>query len=753
MASKSLGTLTLDLVARTGGFVAGMEKAERQSAKWRRQVEKDMKAAGVAIGAASAAAVAGLAYMVKQSINAADEASKLAQAAGVTTEAFTGLQFAAGLSGVSTEELSSALARLNKTSAEVAVGAEKQASLFAALGVSVKDAAGNMRAGNDVLADLADRFQKMPDGVDKAAVAMEIFGRSGTKLIPFLNTGSKGIAELTAQAEKLGLVISDEQAKASEKFNDTLSVLGSVSQGAANKIAAELLPTLNEMSGFLLDVAQDSDAASTAADAFGSVLKAVSVAGIGVATTFANVGRAIGGLAAAAVAAASLEFEQARQIIGMMTADNAKATEDAERRITKLLSGDYADAGRQAAAASGLLRGSTMELAASQRDAAKAAKAGVDVIATQIEALEKQAATLGMNAEALAIYNLEQAKATDAQLLQARVALDVISAYEKQKEQTEAYASLVASLRTEEEQLTDQMRERLAVLDAMQGIEPDERMKVAGRIAGAATQDAPSYGGLDAAIGGPFGELLKIDEAEEKLQEWYATQLEMLEGFRQERADLAAVWDAEELALKQQHEDELARIEQARQMAQLASAESIFGDLAGMARTFAGENSGIYKAMFAVQKAAAIAQSMVAIQTGIALAAANPFPANLAAMASVAAATASIVGNIGAIGLAGQAHDGIMSVPADGTWNLKKGERVTTAETSAKLDKTLSDIQQGGTGAPVVNLYEDASKAGTVNSRQENGQNVIDIFVSDIMGDGKAQKAISRKFGLQGVGA
>ncbi|RRV70057.1 hypothetical protein EGI99_08455 [Stutzerimonas stutzeri] len=334
-------------------------------------------------------------------------------------------------------------------------------------------------------------------------------------------------------------------------------------------------------------------------------------------------------------------------------------------------------------------------------------------------------------------------------MLQARVALDAISAFEKQKEQQEAYKDLVAELRTEEEQLTDQMRERLAVLDAMQGIEPDERMQVAGRIAGAATTDAPEFGGLDAAVGGPFGELLKIDEAEEKLQEWYDTQLEMLEQFRQDRADLAAVWDEEELALKQQHEDELARIEQARQMAQLASAESIFGDLAGLTKTFAGEQSGLYKAMFAVQKAAAIAQSMVAIQTGIAMAAANPFPANLAAMASVAAATASIVSNIGAIGMA---HDGIDSIPQTGTWLLEKGERVTTAETSAKLDKTLSDIQSGGTGAPVVNLYEDASKAGTVNNRQENGQNVIDIFVSNIMSDGKAQQAISRKFGLQGVG-
>jgi len=129
----------------------------------------------------------------------------------------------------------------------------------------------------------------------------------------------------------------------------------------------------------------------------------------------------------------------------------------------------------------------------------------------------------------------------------------------------------------------------------------------------------------------------------------------------------------------------------------------------------------------------------------------GPFMAPAAAATAIAA-TAPMVGAVASLSLAGMAHEGIDAIPETGTWLLEKGERVTTAETSAKLDKTLDDIQKGGAGAPVVNLYEDASKAGTVNNRQENGQNVIDIFVSNIMSDGKAQKAISRKFGIQGVG-
>ncbi len=60
MAVKSLGVLTLDLVARTGGFVQGMSKAERSAGKWRKQVEKDLVRVGKAFGATAAAAAAGV---------------------------------------------------------------------------------------------------------------------------------------------------------------------------------------------------------------------------------------------------------------------------------------------------------------------------------------------------------------------------------------------------------------------------------------------------------------------------------------------------------------------------------------------------------------------------------------------------------------------------------------------------------------------------------------------------------------------
>ncbi|MNH36343.1 hypothetical protein D3C79_971230 [compost metagenome] len=97
------------------------------------------------------------------------------------------------------------------------------------------------------------------------------------------------------------------------------------------------------------------------------------------------------------------------------------------------------------------------------------------------------------------------------------------------------------------------------------------------------------------------------------------------------------------------------------------------------------------------------------------------------------------------------AHDGIDSIPEDGTWFLQKGERVTTAETSAKLDRTLEDVRskQNG-GGTVVNIIGDRSKAGTVERRTNpGGQEETDVFVADIWGGGERAQALEAAYGLR----
>src|SRR5690606_6176847 len=188
---------------------------------------------------------------------------------------------------------------------------------------------------------------------------------------------------------------------------------------------------------------------------------------------------------------------------------------------------------------------------------------------------QAQAATIGLNTLEMLEYSraadLKEAAdkgATEAQLDAIDAAYDKIYAHEQeaaaQKAATEAakeaektqrdYLNLVASLRTEEERLTDQLYERLAVLDAVGEKATGQDYS---RAVAAAFSPAPEYGGLAPEVGGAFGELDKIDSAEQQLQEWYATQLAMLEKHRAEKADLTAQWDAQEQALKAEHEEKL----------------------------------------------------------------------------------------------------------------------------------------------------------------------------------------------------
>ncbi|SSP18596.1 putative soluble lytic transglycosylase fused to an ABC-type amino acid-binding protein [Acinetobacter pittii] len=154
--------------------------------------------------------------------------------------------------------------------------------------------------------------------------------------------------------------------------------------------------------------------------------------------------------------------------------------------------------------------------------------------------------------------------------------------------------------------------------------------------------------------------------------------------------------------------------------------ESIAESTADTMKTVFGEQSAAYKAMFAIQKGFAIAQSMIAIQQGIANAMSLPFPANLAAAATVAAETASIIGNIKAIGLTGMAHDGIASVPEEGTWLLNKGERVLNPQDNQAF---TNFINEGGSRSPTVNVY---TLPGQTATATQNDDGSLDIRIQQI---------------------
>lgn len=212
----------------------------------------------LALGGAAAGLGTILAVGVKHSINTADSYSKLSQRLGIAVKDLGALAHMADLSGSSVESLAMGVQFLSRNMAEsLQSGTGAAAQAFKALGISVTDAKGNLRDSQDVLADLADRFANMPDGAQKTAAAMDLVGRGGAALIPLLNGGSAAMKDMQKEAEELGLVMSDDMAKASEEFNDNMDRVKAGLEGVFNIIAAQVVPSLAKMSADLVSLTKD----------------------------------------------------------------------------------------------------------------------------------------------------------------------------------------------------------------------------------------------------------------------------------------------------------------------------------------------------------------------------------------------------------------------------------------------------------------------------------------------------------------
>jgi len=254
MASR-IAALYVDLQLNTAKFFDSLDKSRSKSTLF-----------GVAVGnilSGVAASAANMAVRVATSVpraflaaaDSADQLFKSSQKIGISVEALSGLKHAAELSGVAFEQMETGVARLSRSMRDSLSGSNEAAKAYRALGVEVKNSDGTLRASEDVLRDLADRFSKMPDGANKTALAMTVLGRAGADLIPFLNQGAAGFDRMMQEAQKLGLVISTETAKAAEEFNDNLERLGKVTTGFANSLATAGLPALVSFTNFLTESA------------------------------------------------------------------------------------------------------------------------------------------------------------------------------------------------------------------------------------------------------------------------------------------------------------------------------------------------------------------------------------------------------------------------------------------------------------------------------------------------------------------
>ncbi len=252
--------------------------------------------------------VKGLGEFVLKGSEAVDKMGKLAQAAGEPVEVFSRLAYGANLSGVSAEDLGQAFNHLNKNLAAAGAGGRDQVALFSALGVKVTDTSGKVRDSAAVMSDLATRFAGMKDGASKGALAMEVFGKAGASLLPFLNEGGAGLAKLSAEADRFGITVSAGAAAAAQEFNDNLERLKLATSAVGARVAAELAPALTALTSQLLNSKEGADALKGAAEVLATTLRILVSAGIIVGAVFDAVGTSIGRAGSAIVDAAHGDF-------------------------------------------------------------------------------------------------------------------------------------------------------------------------------------------------------------------------------------------------------------------------------------------------------------------------------------------------------------------------------------------------------------------------------------------------------------
>jgi hypothetical protein len=618
MAEAVIGALRVVLGADSAALSKGLDDARGSMGKF----ASDIAVTGAAIAAAITAAYAAAALGVSNTLKSMDEIGKQSQKIGIPVEQLSALRLAADLSDVSMESLGKGMGKLSQAMVEAASKPTSEAAnAFRALGVSVKDSSGQLRPVIDVTQSIATKFEGLKDGAGKTAASMAIFGKAGADLIPLLNAGGSGLADMMANAQKLGIVFDTETAKSAEKFRDTLTTLGAAKDGIIVKLTAHLLPALQMFADRMLAAAMNSDKQqqklsflTTAFDALSRgvllvcdnfkillQLGAVFVAA-NMISMVVNLGIAFIGLARAIQATglvmAAVEAIRKISLTGwlIMAGGIAVLTGNFDTMKEKLseIGGAISSALPDSSGALGkALKGLGLDLSALTVDLTKMKDA--NSVAAKSQTDFNFAAMAGKNAVDQFINS--QTKHLEGQRAEVATFGMLAGAQEAMKLEYQALAIATANNTT----LTDTQR---AALDAL-------KLK--------ATETAQELAGL------------QMKQAN----------LAPAQAFQLEQAKIQGLFDAGKISAETYGQAMQKAGENAAATWDLAGA-SIAGSFATIAGSFGKESS----AMASAAKVFGIIQGTISMYTGAAKALELPFPANIAAMAAVLAQGAKLVSSI-----------------------------------------------------------------------------------------------------------
>lgn len=250
--SKNIAELTLRLKDELSG---NSENARKRIVSLEKTIQTAARAA-TAFGLAAGAIGTALFAVAKSAANYGDEIAKASDRTGASTEFLSGMRHAAELADVSFEELQGGVFRLSRVLLDAEQGLAEAQRTLDALGISARDHNGHLRTTEEIFFDAADALAKLGPGLRQTALAQELFGRSGARMLPLLKDGAQGLRAAWEEARRLGIVIDEKTAKASEEFNDNLTRLTSTLNGLKLALGAPLIALFDALAKKLLEISQ-----------------------------------------------------------------------------------------------------------------------------------------------------------------------------------------------------------------------------------------------------------------------------------------------------------------------------------------------------------------------------------------------------------------------------------------------------------------------------------------------------------------
>lgn len=208
---------------------------------------------GIASGGANAAAVIAGSFiaattaavnMTIQAGRVAEETDKLAQKTGIAAKSIEGMSVSLARNGLGSESLTGLMRGLSKQMVDAQNGVASSTRLFSDMGISIETVG---KGAGATLKTIADRFQAMPDGANKARLAVDLFGRAGLEWIPILNKGGVALEESARKSAEFGLILTDTQRNHLTVFDDAMDDVGSALKGFGMQVGAAFAPALTAL--------------------------------------------------------------------------------------------------------------------------------------------------------------------------------------------------------------------------------------------------------------------------------------------------------------------------------------------------------------------------------------------------------------------------------------------------------------------------------------------------------------------------